>query len=110
MVAVDGPAGLVAQQQEPLRIFDTFQAQSVTQAQPDKWVYDFGQNASGIIEIQVKGQRGDTVRITPAELLGTEVKAAFNAMFFNSSTKQYATGSQAANAMAVYMGECLVEF
>jgi hypothetical protein len=31
------------------------------------------------------------------------VKAAFNKTFFNKETKQYATGSQTANAMAVYM-------
>jgi hypothetical protein len=35
--------------------------------------------------------------------LSTEVKQAFNDTFFNKETKQYATGSQAANAMAVYM-------
>jgi alpha-L-rhamnosidase len=72
VVAVDGPAELIAQEQEPLQVFDTFKAQSTTQPQPGKWMYDFGQNASGIIEIQVKGQRGDTVRITPAELLGAD--------------------------------------
>jgi alpha-L-rhamnosidase len=72
VVAVDGPDELIAQEQEPLQIFETFKAQSTTQPQPGKWIYDFGQNASGIIEIQVKGQRGDTVRITPAELLGAD--------------------------------------
>jgi hypothetical protein len=72
VIAVDGPPELVAQEQEPLQVFDTFKAQSITQAQPGKWVYDFGQNASGIIEIQVKGQRGDTVCIAPAELLGAD--------------------------------------
>ncbi|MCF3109231.1 glycoside hydrolase family 78 protein [Niabella sp. CC-SYL272] len=32
-----------------------------------------------------------------------EVKTAFNEKFFNRQTNQYATGSQAANAMALYM-------
>ncbi|WP_317173345.1 family 78 glycoside hydrolase catalytic domain [Hymenobacter armeniacus] len=72
VVTVDGPAELLAQQQEPLRVFDAFKAQSTTQAQPGKWVYDFGQNASGIVELQVKGRRGDTVRIAPAELLAAD--------------------------------------
>lgn len=72
VVAVDGPAELVAQQQEPLRVFDTFNAPSPSQPQPGKWVYDFGQNASGIVELQVKGRRGDTVRIAPSELLGAD--------------------------------------
>ena len=46
---------------------------------------------------------GKTDDAATYEKLGTEVKAAFNAKFFNPQTKQYATGSQAANAMAVYM-------
>ena len=33
-----------------------------------------------------------------------KVKKAFNDKFFNTDTKQYATGSQTANAMAVFMG------
>jgi len=37
-------------------------------------------------------------------VLSGKVKAAFNEAFFNKDTKQYATGSQAANAMSVYMG------
>ena len=72
VIAVDGPPELLPQQQEPLRVFDTFKAQSIAQPQPGKWVYDFGQNASGIIELQVKGRRGDTVRIAPAELLAAD--------------------------------------
>ncbi|TKK71040.1 alpha-L-rhamnosidase [Ilyomonas limi] len=34
---------------------------------------------------------------------GEAVKLAFNNKFFNSTTKQYGTGSQTANAIAVYM-------
>ncbi|RYD69941.1 MAG: alpha-L-rhamnosidase, partial [Sphingobacteriales bacterium] len=36
--------------------------------------------------------------------LAVEVRKSFNNKFFDAKTKQYATGSQAANAMAVYMG------
>jgi alpha-L-rhamnosidase len=35
--------------------------------------------------------------------LAMKVKTAFNTKFFDKNTKQYATGSQTANAMAVYM-------
>ncbi|MGI4866075.1 MAG: family 78 glycoside hydrolase catalytic domain [Janthinobacterium lividum] len=72
VITVDGPPELVAQQQEALQTFNTFNAQAVTEPQPQKWVYDFGQNASGIVELQVRGHRGDTVRIAPAELLGAD--------------------------------------
>ena len=37
-------------------------------------------------------------------ILANNVKLAFNKTYFNKATKQYASGSQAANAMAVYMG------
>jgi hypothetical protein len=37
------------------------------------------------------------------ENLAVKVKQAFNDSFFHEETKQYATGSQTANAMAVYM-------
>jgi alpha-L-rhamnosidase len=36
--------------------------------------------------------------------LASAVRDAFNKKFFNAQTKQYATGSQTANAMAVYCG------
>lgn len=35
--------------------------------------------------------------------LSAAIKSSFNKKFFNTTTRQYATGSQAANAMALYM-------
>ena len=35
--------------------------------------------------------------------LAEQVKEAFNARFFNAETKQYGTGSQASNAIAIYL-------
>ncbi|MCC3160419.1 glycoside hydrolase family 78 protein [Hymenobacter sp. 15J16-1T3B] len=70
VVLVDGPAQLDAQQAEPLKVHEQFKPQHISQPQPGKFVYDFGQNASGIVELQVQGRAGDTVRLAPAELLG----------------------------------------
>jgi hypothetical protein len=39
-----------------------------------RFLYDFGQNASGIIELRVKGNRGDTVRLIPAELVDERLR------------------------------------
>jgi alpha-L-rhamnosidase len=39
------------------------------------YLYDFGQNASGIIELKVSGNRGDTVRLVPAELIRDNLEA-----------------------------------
>ncbi|TLM89777.1 family 78 glycoside hydrolase catalytic domain [Hymenobacter jeollabukensis] len=69
VLLVDGPARLDAQQAEPLRVHEQFQPRRVSQPQPGRFVYDFGQNASGIVELQVQGRAGDTVRLAPAELL-----------------------------------------
>jgi hypothetical protein len=52
---------------------------------------------------QVARLLGKTADATAYEQLAAAVKTAFNAKFFNLATKQYATGSQTANAMAVYM-------
>jgi alpha-L-rhamnosidase len=70
-VALDkGPGGLMrAQLEYPVKVMDTLEVRSVTNPAKGKYVYDFGQNASGIIELQVQGQKGDTIRITPSELL-----------------------------------------
>lgn len=65
---VNGPK-LNAQKEEPVKIFDHFPAKQITPTANGEWVYDLGQNASGIIELQVSGKKGDTIRITPAELL-----------------------------------------
>ncbi|MBW4889009.1 glycoside hydrolase family 78 protein [Mucilaginibacter sp. HMF5004] len=78
-LVVDGPPQLNPQTTEPLKIFDVFEPKKVTQPKPGVWVYDLGQNASGIPQITVKGKRGDTVKITPAELLTADGLANQNA-------------------------------
>ncbi|RYD75407.1 MAG: alpha-L-rhamnosidase, partial [Sphingobacteriales bacterium] len=68
---VGGPK-LSAQKEEPLKVFDKFSPRNITATSSNEWVYDMGQNASAIIELRVRGKRGDTVRITPAELLNAD--------------------------------------
>ncbi|WP_436490521.1 family 78 glycoside hydrolase catalytic domain [Chitinophaga sp. ARDCPP14] len=46
---------------------------------------------------------GKTADAQKYEAQSEAVKQAYNRAFFNDSTKQYATGSQTANAMSVYM-------
>ncbi len=66
---VTGSPALVSQMQEPLKIAEVFQAKSIRKTTSGEWLYDLGQNFSGIIYLKVKGNKGDTVRIYPAELL-----------------------------------------
>lgn len=65
---VDGPK-LSAQKEEPVKVFENFSAQKISQVANGEWVYDLGQNSSAIIELKVRGKKGDTIRITPAELI-----------------------------------------
>lgn len=65
---VSGPA-LHAEKEEPIKVFEHLSPQSITALPNGDWVYDLGQNASGIIELVVSGKKGDTIRILPAELL-----------------------------------------
>lgn len=85
--------------------------------------YDIGPKAPGVSQLTPMGVTGTAIYYydlnilssianllnKPAESseykqLAGEVKQAFNDSFFNKLTKQYATGSQAANAMALFMG------
>jgi len=73
VLIVDGPR-LHSQQEEPVKIFEHFEAKTITQySKTGDWIYDLGQNASGIISLSVSGKKGDTVKITPAELLKEDV-------------------------------------
>jgi len=68
VLLVDGPK-LNAQKEEPVKIFENFSPQNSYAVANNEWVYDMGQNSSAIIELKIRGKRGDTVRITPAELV-----------------------------------------
>lgn len=53
----------------PLTVKDKFLPKNIYTINDSCFTYDFGQNASGIIAIKVKGKRGDKIRIWPGELL-----------------------------------------
>ncbi|MGH9163044.1 MAG: family 78 glycoside hydrolase catalytic domain, partial [Vicinamibacteraceae bacterium] len=69
-VRVAGPSGVMhAQREHPLRVMARFPVQRVISVGRNRFVVDFGQNASGIVRLVVQGPRGAEVKITPAELL-----------------------------------------
>ncbi|ALJ01746.1 family 78 glycoside hydrolase catalytic domain [Rufibacter tibetensis] len=71
VLLVEGPK-LEAQVSTPVKLVQSHAPIKVTQPEPGKWVYDLGQNASGIVGIAVKGKKGATVKITPGELLNEQ--------------------------------------
>lgn len=68
-VVTDGAPKLVGMIEDPIRVFDHFHPQKKYEVKPGAWIYDLGQNASGIPRITVRGTKGDTIRITPAEIV-----------------------------------------
>jgi pimeloyl-ACP methyl ester carboxylesterase len=71
-ISVGGPPELDAQMAEPLKIFEHFAPVGIVQPKRGVWVYDLGQNASGIPYLEVSGKRGSVIKLTPAELTGDD--------------------------------------
>jgi len=68
-VVLTMPHALVSQTAEPVKVMQQFEPVSVKEIKNNTRVYDMGQNMSGIPKISVAGNAGDTIRITPAELV-----------------------------------------
>lgn len=70
VLVVKGPGGMMKCEEEyPMRIMQSFKPVKISEMPDGGYVYDFGQNASGIPEIRVSGAPGQTVRLTPGELI-----------------------------------------
>ncbi|HKJ43626.1 MAG TPA: family 78 glycoside hydrolase catalytic domain, partial [Sunxiuqinia sp.] len=63
----------------PVKVMNTFEPQSISKLADDQFTYDFGQNVSGIVELKVKGKKGQEVRLIPAELVHPDSTANQNA-------------------------------
>ena len=67
---IDGPKGeLSAQMMPPIRLLDSITPVKMTTPRPGVYVYDLGQNISGVVELHVRGPRGTRVQLRHAELL-----------------------------------------
>lgn len=60
---------LLPQQAEPLRVVRRLPAKRIFQNKYGQWVYDLGQNFSGIIDVRLSSDKRQSVRFYPAELL-----------------------------------------
>ena len=56
----------------PFRAYETLAPVAVRELRPGVAVYDFGQNASMMPRLRVRGPAGATVKMTPAELLNAD--------------------------------------
>jgi alpha-L-rhamnosidase len=72
-LVVKEPAGqLKPEKDHPLKVMKVIDHTKISLQKDSLYIYDFGQNASGIIKIQIKGQKGQTVRFIPGELLSED--------------------------------------
>ncbi len=70
---VNGPGGsLSGHLIPPIRAAQTFQPVKITEPRAGILVYDLGQNLAGWPRISVRGQAGDTVKLTAGELLNPD--------------------------------------
>ena len=67
-----GPGGALtglSQAAAPIGAIETLKGAKVNKISPNLWVYDFGQNASFMPSLKVKGVAGASVKMIPAEML-----------------------------------------
>jgi alpha-L-rhamnosidase len=65
-VTIDG------QDFQPIQVEQTLTAKTVTEPQPGVWVYDFGQNFSGVEHLVLSGSAGTTVRVRTGEIVNAD--------------------------------------
>ncbi|MGD9558676.1 MAG: family 78 glycoside hydrolase catalytic domain [Mangrovibacterium sp.] len=70
VLLVKEPSGkLTAERDYPTAIMETVATSRINKLADTTWVYDFGQNASGIVKLRIKGRKGQQLRMYPAELI-----------------------------------------
>lgn len=64
------PKGVLKPENDhPLKVMEVFDDAEIKRINDTIFLYDFGQNASGIVNLKVKGKRGMTVKLVPGELI-----------------------------------------
>ena len=66
------PVEIVAQDFEPIRVEKTLSARTLTQPSPGVYIYDFGQNLSGVERLQIAGAAGQQITLRFAEVLNPD--------------------------------------
>ena len=74
------PTGeLTAETDNPVTVRKEIKVKKTEQPVAGKYLYDFGQNCSGIIELKVAGKKGSVIKLTPGELITKEKEINQNA-------------------------------
>ncbi len=77
---VSPPLGkLMAETDLPVTIREVIKVKNTEQTEEGKYLCDFGQNCSGIVELKVNGKKGSVIKMTPGELITKDKKINQNA-------------------------------
>jgi len=69
-ILVIPPKGKLTEEKDyPLEIKESFSVKTIKKLSDGAYLYDFAQNTSGIVELKVKGKKGQVVRLIPSELI-----------------------------------------
>jgi alpha-L-rhamnosidase len=72
-IAIDpAPAKIEAQNFPPIRVELTLDPKAITEPKPGVFIYDFGQNFSGVERVRIQGPAGTNVRLRFAEVLNPD--------------------------------------
>lgn len=77
-IVVNSPCNeLLPEKDFPVKIMEEIAVKTITkiEGRDDSYLYDFGQNASGVFELKVQGNIGDTIILKPAELKTEDFEA-----------------------------------
>jgi len=68
VVETEGPGGTLRPAlAPPMKFHEVFKPVGIDEPAPGIFVYDFGQNVSGVPRLRVRGQAGQSIRLVPAE-------------------------------------------
>jgi alpha-L-rhamnosidase len=86
------PSGvLMPEMDHPLKVMEVFDPTDITCSNDSICIYDFNQNASGIVRLKVQGKKGQVVRLVPGELISDDIhviqKASGEPYYFSFTLK-----------------------
>ena len=65
---------LIAQAHAPITVKKIYNTVKITEPEEGKYIFDLGQNMSGLFEVSVKGDKGSNIKIIPVEKLTADGK------------------------------------
>ena len=72
LIAEEPLGKLVSEIGYPVKVMEVIPVKKVIPLEDGSFLYDFGQNASGIIELTAEGSMGQTIKLWPTELINAD--------------------------------------